>query len=57
MQDMGEMVAACDTMHGSSAMQRMMERMPAELRERCEAMHNEMLEMMQDMAEMMGGSG
>lgn len=55
------MTAACDAMHRSPVMQRMLDPMPAELREQCEAMHEEMLPMMEMMDRMSGmmmsGSG
>jgi len=52
--------AACDAMHRSAKMQRMLGRIPAELREGCEAMHERMvpmMKMMQEMSCMMSDSG
>jgi len=51
----GQMVAACDAMHDSSAMQAMYDQMPAALQARCDAMHEQMDQMMG--SGMMGGSG
>ncbi len=44
-------------MHESPAMQRMHEQMPAELRERCEQMHEQMGTMMEEMGAMHRGMG
>ncbi len=49
------MVQACDAMHDSPAMQRMHEQMPAALQAQCDAMHDQMGQMMG--GGMMGGSG
>lgn len=51
----GQMVAACDAMHDSPAMQAMHDQMPAVLQARCDAMHEQMDQMMG--SGMMGGSG
>lgn len=59
MQTMGHMTAACDTMHRSAVMREMLRQMPTDLRDRCDAMHGQMLLMMQtseQRASMMGGS-
>lgn len=57
MRNLGQMVAACDAMHRSPAMQQEMEQVPAEFREQCEAMHVQMMQVMDQMVGMMGGSG
>jgi hypothetical protein len=46
----GHMMKACDAMHDSPEMQAMYGRMPAALRAQCDAIHEQM-------DEMMGGSG
>lgn len=56
----GEMWAAMDRMHDSSTMQEIHNQMPAELRERCDAMHEQMTTAgnpaeMGDMSGWMGG--
>ncbi len=50
------MVQACDAMHDSPAMERMHEQMPAALQAQCDAMHEQMNQMMGGFG-MMGGSG
>jgi hypothetical protein len=52
------MVQACDVMHDSQAMQQMYGQMPAALRAQCDAMHDQMDQMMGGSGQgMMGGSG
>lgn len=51
------MVQACDAMHGSPAMEAMHERMPGDIQARCDAMHEQMDQMMQGADSMMGGQG
>jgi hypothetical protein len=46
----GQMCAACDGMHDSPAMEAMHEQMPAALQQRCDALHEQM-------AQLVGGSG
>jgi hypothetical protein len=57
----GQMVAACDAMHDTPAMQAMHDHMPAALQVRCDALHEQMDQMMgsgmMGGSEMMGGSG
>lgn len=55
-QSMRDTVAACDAMHDSPAMQQMMDRLPSDLREQCNAVHGQMLGMMSQTAGMMSGS-
>jgi hypothetical protein len=50
----GQMAAAHDAMHDSMEMQAMHDQMPAALHAKCEAMHEQMDQMM---ASMMSGSG
>lgn len=50
------MVQACDAMHDSQAMERMHKQMPAALRAQCDAMHEQMDQMMGGRG-MMGGGG
>lgn len=47
MGQMDQMAGACDAMHRSAAMQEMLTQMPAGLRDQCESMHGQMLQMMQ----------
>jgi hypothetical protein len=56
------MMAACDAMHDTPAMQAMHEHMPAALQARCDAVHEQMDNMMggsseMDSSGMMSGSG
>lgn len=55
MADVDEVWAAMDRLHDSSAMQDMYAQMPTELRARCEAMHEQMSQMMYEGA--VGGMG
>lgn len=55
--DMSQMWSTMDAMHDSPAMQQMHEQMPAELRARCEAMHEQMSQMMQGMSGPSGMGG
>src|SRR6266511_2728081 len=50
------MVQTCDAMHDSPAMEAMRDQMPANLQAQCDAMHEQMAEMMQGMGSMMDGS-
>ncbi len=52
--DEGETTAVMDRMHGSELMRQMHDQMPAELRERCDALHEQMSGPMQDMPSMDG---
>jgi len=51
---MGMAAAACDAMHQSPEMRGMLGRMPTELRQRCQAMHERTTPMMQMMEQMSG---
>jgi len=51
------MAQTCDAMHDLPAMEAMRDQMPANLRAQCDAMHEQMGQMMQNMGSMMGGSG
>jgi hypothetical protein len=53
----GQMVAACDAMHDSPAMEAMHDQMPPALQAQCDAMHEQMDQMMGGGSGMMGGSG
>lgn len=51
------MAAACEAMQTSAPMLQMLAQMPPQARAQCEKMHGQMLQMMQEMSGMMGGSG
>ncbi len=51
------MAQTCDAMHDSPAMEAVRDQMPANLRAQCDAMHEQMGQMMQNMGSMMGNSG
>jgi hypothetical protein len=52
----GQMWATCDAMHASPSMEAMRAQMPAALRAQCDAMHEQMAQMMGGWG-MMNGSG
>lgn len=52
----GQMFTACDAMHDSPAMEAMHDQMPAVLQARCDAIHEQMDQMMSGSG-MTGGSG
>ena len=54
---MSEMWSTMDAMHDSAAMQQIHEQMPAELRAQCEAMHEQMSQMMGSMSGVSGMGG